>query len=211
MSILILIAFWITVESVWALFDLRNAPMGSKAPIFSDPLLCRTWPLIRAFDKVKSQVRAVRPRVSEIILYWICDRFYQMWNTFSVHFGYMFRSNLSFWVHLPPSGEVLGGQEPKGFLNPWFWGPLGLPLGSLSHENASPFLIKKLVEFVADLCMHFDSQNGPKCVLQWTNIESNFNFCSSSFSYRFFSGFWEAFSLFSDVAHLRFVLFTALS
>ena len=56
-------------RSVLALFDFRNAPMGAKAQIFSDPLLFRTWPLIRAFDKVKSQVRAVQPRVSEIILY----------------------------------------------------------------------------------------------------------------------------------------------
>ena len=126
-----------------AFFDLRNAPMGAKAPIFSDAFLRQSWPSIRAFDKVKSSpVRAVQPRVSEIILYWFCDRFYQMWNTFSAHFGYMFRSNLSFWVHLPHSGEVLGGWELKGSQNPWFWGPLGLPLDSLSHENAWPFLIK---------------------------------------------------------------------
>ena len=155
-----------------ALFDLRNAPMGAKAHIFSDPLLFRTWPLIRAFDKVKSQVRAVQPRVSEIILYWVCDRFYQMFTKCGTHvrcilatflsncchcgsnLGYIFKYNLSLWVHLPPSGEVLRGRGPNGSLNPWFWGPHGLPLGSLSHENSSPFLIQNTVEFVADFCMH---------------------------------------------------------
>ena len=66
---LISIAFRIAVDSVLALCDLGNARMGAKAQLFSDPLFFRTWPLIRAFDKVKSQVRAVQPRVSEIILY----------------------------------------------------------------------------------------------------------------------------------------------
>ena len=169
-----------------ALFDLRNAPMGAKAQIFSDPLFFRTWPLIRAFDKVKSQVRAVQPRVSEIILYWVCDRFYQMFTKCGTHvrcilatflsnfchcgsnLGYIFRYNLSLWVHLPPSGEVLGGRGPNGSLNPWFWGPRGLPLGSLSHENSSPFLMQKTVEFVADFCMHSESENGSKWVPKWS-------------------------------------------
>ena len=139
----ILIVFWITVDSVLALFNLRNAPMGAKAPIFSDALLFRTWPLIRAFDKVKSQVRAVQPRVSEIIIYWVCDRFYQMFTKCGTHvrcilatflsncchcgskLGYIFKYKLSLWVHLPPSGEVLGGRWPNGSLNPWFWVPVG--------------------------------------------------------------------------------------
>ena len=43
--------------------------MGAKAPIFSDPLLRQTCPLIRAFDKIHLQVRVVQPRVSQIILY----------------------------------------------------------------------------------------------------------------------------------------------
>ena len=107
----------------------------------------------------------------------------QMWNTFRCIFGYIFRvkcchcgSNLGYifrsnwllWAHLAPSGQVLGGQGPNGSLNPWFWGPRGLPLGSLSHENSSPFLMKKTVEFVAALRMHFDSENGATWVPKWS-------------------------------------------
>ena len=52
-----------------ALFDLRNALMGAKAQIFSDPLLRQTCPLIRAFDKMDLQVRVVKQRVSQTSLY----------------------------------------------------------------------------------------------------------------------------------------------
>ena len=112
-----------------------------------------------------------------------------MWNTFSVHLGYIFRSNLSFWVQLPPSGEVLGGRGPKGSRNPWLWGPLGFPLGSHSHENSPPFLMKKLVEFVADLCMHIDSHNGSKCVPKWSQYGIKIHF----FCRRFHTAFSLAF------------------
>ena len=82
-----------------ALFDLRNAPMGAKAHIFSDPLLFRTWPLIRAFGKLKSQVREVQPRVSEIILYWVCDHFYQMFTKCGTHFPCILATFLNIFCH----------------------------------------------------------------------------------------------------------------
>ena len=41
-----------------ALFDLRNAPMGAKAQIFSDPLFFGAWPLARE-AKMTPKVRQV--------------------------------------------------------------------------------------------------------------------------------------------------------
>ena len=46
-----------------------DVPMGAKAPIFSDALLRKVCPLIRAFDKINLQVRVMQPRVSQIVLY----------------------------------------------------------------------------------------------------------------------------------------------
>ena len=43
--------------------------MGAKAPIFSNALLRKICPLIRAFDKTNLQVRVMQSRASQIILY----------------------------------------------------------------------------------------------------------------------------------------------
>ena len=56
-------------EYMYIYIYILDAPMGAKAPIFTDPLLRQTCPLIRACDKMNLQVRVVQPRVSQIILY----------------------------------------------------------------------------------------------------------------------------------------------
>ena len=50
----------------------------------------------------------------------------------------------------------------------WGASPRGTPLGPLSHEKSSPFLMKKTVEFVAALRMHFDSENRATWVPKWS-------------------------------------------
>ena len=57
---------------------------------------------------------------------------------------------------------VLGGWGPNGSLNPWFWGPLGVPLGSLSDEISPYVLMKKLGWFLQPFCHPKWSQMRPK-------------------------------------------------
>ena len=79
-----------------------------------------------------------------------------------MHFWVHFHKKCDFGVHLPSSGGVLGGWGPNGSLNPWFWGPLGVPLGSLCVQISHAFLMKKLGWFLQPFWLPKWSQMPPK-------------------------------------------------
>ena len=101
-------------------------------------------------------------------------------------FWFNFCQKLTFWLHLRSFGGLLGSWGPNGSLNPWFWGPLGVPLGSLSSEISLPFLLKNLDCFLHAFWLPKWSQMPPE-------MKPNFIQNSSCFRLRSHTAFHPAF------------------
>ena len=92
----------------------------------------------------------------------------------------------------------LGAKRlPKSLILGSPWGPFGIPLCS---NFACFFNEKTRLVFAAVL----PPKMVPNASQNEANIKSKFNLFSSSFSYLFFSGVWEAFRSFSEAPHPRF-------
>ena len=114
-----------------------------------------------------------------------------MWNRFWMHFGSIFVNS---WrvgsICDPLGGSELGAKRlPKSLILGSPWGPLGVPLGSLSSEISLPFLLKKLDCFLHAFWVTKWSQMLPE-------MKPNFIQNSSCFRLRSHTAFHPAFGKF---------------
>ena len=146
------------------------------------------------------QVRVVKQLVSKIILYWFCFVFTKCGTQFGCILGtfsqkiYILGPFAILWGGL---GGLGAKRLPKSLILGSPWGPFGVPFW---WNFAICFNEKTRLVFAAVL----PPKMVPNASQNEANIESKFNLFSSSFSYLFFSGVWEAFRSFSEAPHPRF-------